>query len=87
MFEVVAVDAQDGSIELQHFDGTLEEAAPEEWLSMGAEKTGAPEDWSGSVDINTEDLPGAKKIPVRDWQIEFDRIVDANGIDTDLELD
>jgi hypothetical protein len=87
LFEVVALDAQDGSIELQHFDGTLEEAAPEDWLMMGAEKAGAPEDWSGSVDINTEDLPGSRKPQIRDWQSEFERVVDANSLNIDFEFD
>ncbi len=56
-FEVVAVDEKDQTIELQHFDGTLEEMDAEAWLELAAEPVDAPEDWSGSLDMDSEDLP------------------------------
>jgi hypothetical protein len=40
-FEIVAFDPDDGSIEIQYFDGTIEE------LDV--------EDWTGSVDVEPED--------------------------------
>ena len=55
-FEVVAYDADDGTIEIQYFDGTIEEWELEDWEAQwkdGAiEASEAPEDWSGSVDID-----------------------------------
>ena len=58
-FEVVAVDDDDGTIELQYFDGTVEEMDIEDWQ---AEKEGGtleeiepPEDWTGSVDVDMEE--------------------------------
>jgi hypothetical protein len=58
LFEVVAVDEDDATIEIQHFDGTIEEMDFEEWQSQwedGAfENAEAPEDWTGSVDIEPE---------------------------------
>jgi len=55
LFEVVARDDDDGTIELQYFDGTVEEMDIEDWEAQwedGAlESAEAPEDWSGSVDI------------------------------------
>jgi len=58
-FEVVAVDDDDGTIELQYFDGTVEEMDIEDWQ---AEKEGGtleeiepPEDWTGSVDVDPEE--------------------------------
>ena len=58
-FEVVAVDDDDGTIELQAFDGTVEEMDMEDWESQRAsgeiENAEAPEDWSGSVDVDDED--------------------------------
>jgi hypothetical protein len=59
LFEVVAYDADDGTIEIQYFDGTVEEMDVEDWEAQwedGAlESAEAPEDWSGSVDVDAED--------------------------------
>ncbi len=59
LFEVVAVDDDDATIDIQYFDGTLEEMDREDWESQweeGAlEAAEAPEDWSGSVDVDAED--------------------------------
>src|SRR4051812_49051957 len=58
-FEVVAVDDDDGTIELQYFDGTVEEMDIEDWQAekeAGAlEEIEPPEDWTGSVDVDAED--------------------------------
>lgn len=59
LFEVVAVDDADGTIEVQYFDGTLEEIDIEDWQTQYSageiEQAEAPEDWSGSVDVDRED--------------------------------
>lgn len=55
VFEVVAVDSADGSIEIQHFDGTVEELEVNAWLSLVPVETEPPEDWSGSMDIMSDD--------------------------------
>ncbi|HKZ72821.1 MAG TPA: DUF6763 family protein [Steroidobacteraceae bacterium] len=58
-FEVVAIDDDDGTIEIQYFDGTVEEMDFEDWESQwddgGIEAAEAPEDWSGSVDVEPDD--------------------------------
>ena len=58
-FEVVAVDNDDGTIEIQYFDGTVEEMDVEDWEAQwedGAlESAEPPEDWSGSVDVESSD--------------------------------
>jgi hypothetical protein len=56
LFEVVAIDAKDSTIEVQFFDGTLEEFDAESWLAEVAAEADAPEDWTGSVDIDQEDF-------------------------------
>ena len=56
-FEVVAVDDKDRTVEIQHFDGTVEEVDVGGWHEMAAEPIDAPEDWSGSMDVDSEDLP------------------------------
>ncbi len=64
-FEVVAFDEDDGTIELQYFDGTVEEMDLEDWQaekeSGALEEAEPPEDWTGSVDVDPEedDLRGA----------------------------
>jgi hypothetical protein len=59
LFEVVAFDDDDGTIEIQYFDGTVEEMDIEDWDTQweeGAlESSGPPEDWSGSVDVEPDD--------------------------------
>ena len=54
-FEVVAIDPDDRTIEIQYFDGTIEEIELDDWLEEPIEATEAPEDWTGSVDVDTED--------------------------------
>jgi hypothetical protein len=61
LFEVVAVDEDDATIELQHFDGTIEEVDFEAWPGLLIESVGAPEDWSGSVDMDPEDFVGTQQ--------------------------
>jgi hypothetical protein len=60
LFEVVAIDEEDDTIDVQYFDGTVTEMDREDWNEQWREGllTGAdpPEDWSGSVDIGAEDL-------------------------------
>ena len=59
LFEVVALDDDDGTIEIQYFDGTVEEMDIEDWEAQWDEGTlesaEAPEDWSGSVDVENAD--------------------------------
>jgi predicted dehydrogenase len=63
MMEVVAIDVSEGSIEVQHFDGTVEEFDMEGWQERGLITTKAPEDWSGSVDMEPEDFDNAGEEP------------------------
>jgi hypothetical protein len=56
-FEVVAVDEKDQTVEIQHFDGTVEEVDVDVWRELGAQPIDAPEDWSGSMDVDESDLP------------------------------
>jgi hypothetical protein len=60
LFEVVAVDEDDGTIEIQQFDGTIGEVEIENWSQMLLVEVSAPEDWSGSVDMDPEDYVGQK---------------------------
>ena len=54
-FEVVACDDDEGSIEIQYFDGAVEELDLESWHELTIQRAEPPEDWSGSLDIERED--------------------------------
>ena len=58
LFEIVALDEKAATIEVQFFDGTIDEVDMETWPTLIIEKVGAPEDWSGSVDMDPEDYTG-----------------------------
>jgi hypothetical protein len=62
LFEVVAIDDDEGTIDIQYFDGTVEEMDREDWEIQsedGAlEAAEAPEDWTGSVDVEAADEEG-----------------------------
>jgi hypothetical protein len=59
LLEVVAFDAAEGAVEVQYFDGTVEEFELADWRAQRAAGTISeaepPEDWSGSVDVDPED--------------------------------
>ena len=61
MFEVVAIDEDDHTIEIQHFDATIEEVDLESWAELLTVEISAPEDWSGSVDMDPDDYVGLKE--------------------------
>ena len=60
LFEVVAIDDEDETIEVQYFDGSVTELDFDSWneqmLDGSIDNADAPEDWSGSVDVGIEDL-------------------------------
>lgn len=57
LFQVVAIDRESGTIEIQEFDGGLDEFEFDEWRQMLVEEAAAPEDWTGPVDeVERDDL-------------------------------
>lgn len=56
-FRVVAIDETAGLIEIQHFDGDVEELELDTWYEFDLEPVEAPEDWTGPVDdVERDDL-------------------------------
>jgi hypothetical protein len=56
-FEVVALDEDAQTIEIQYFDGELEELDLDAWYELAIESIEAPEDWSGPFDeLESDDL-------------------------------
>lgn len=58
VFEVVAIDETAMTVEVQQFDGTVDEFDVERWPDLLLTEVSAPEDWSGSVDMDPEDYDG-----------------------------
>ncbi len=54
-FRVVAIDDVSGTVEIQHFDGDLEEVPIDEWYELELEPAEPPENWSGPLDVGEED--------------------------------
>ena len=50
-FIVTAVNEDEGTVEIQHFDGDLEEIEINDWYNMDIEVCEEPENWSGPLDI------------------------------------
>ena len=74
-FEVVAVDSDSETIEIQHFDGTVEEIDFDSWLEMPVEMTVAPEDYSGALDIEREDYAmESDALYMDDWSNPLDQL-------------
>jgi hypothetical protein len=67
-FEIVAIDRDDATIEIQYFDGTIEELDFDDWGEEQIVPASPPEDWTGSVDVDPEDLEN-----------EFDTTPGTNG--------
>ncbi len=59
LFEVVAIDESDMTVEIQQYDGTVDETELESWQERLTVEIIAPEDWSGSVDMDPEDFVSA----------------------------
>ena len=56
-FQVTAIDDRDKTVEIQYFDGDLDEVELNDWYHLQIEPIEAPEDWTGPVDdIERDDL-------------------------------
>jgi len=53
--EVVAYDPEEGSVEVQFYDGTIEEYERETWDDLELSSAEPPEDWAGSLDLTADD--------------------------------
>ena len=74
-FEVVARDDEEDTLELQYYDGTVEELDPEAWQAMNPVSVEPPEDWSGSMDLAREDMQGPDtREETADWMSELERL-------------
>jgi hypothetical protein len=77
MFQVIAFDEGDATIELQHFDGDIEEVSLVAWRTMDLEVSEAPEDWTGPMDdIERDDLGYSSETAMsdEDWRAPLQEV-------------
>lgn len=56
-FEVIDLDEAQGVVELQYFDGSLDQMDMDAWRRLEIEPIEPPEDWTGPVDdIERDDM-------------------------------
>ncbi|QJD29237.1 DUF6763 family protein [Methylococcus geothermalis] len=77
-FTVVAIDDDARTVEIQHFDGDLEEIDLDTWYLLPIELIEEPENWSGPMDVaELDDLGGTEitdTLP-EDWSEPLEEVV------------
>ena len=69
-FLVTAIDEHSDTVEIQYFDGTLDEIDLATWYAMDVELVEAPEGWTGPVDM--DDLSSIDaEMSAEDWQAPY----------------
>ncbi|WP_051277933.1 DUF6763 family protein [Solimonas flava] len=69
-FQVVAFDASQGLVEIEYFDGTIDEWPLAHWHALEIEPSAAPQDWTGAYDeVDRSDFPDDVESGMRpeDW--------------------
>ena len=75
-FMVEAVDLEHELVEIQYFDGELDELEFDEWYQLDLEPTEPPVNWSGPIDIGEQDDLGTEitdTLP-EDWKPPLEEI-------------
>jgi hypothetical protein len=80
VFEVVAVDLDDGDIEIQYVDGTLEELYLDTWNQLAIEPAAPPKGWTGPMDVSREDLIDLEGRSLAHLRKGYDYLIDVDGL-------
>ncbi|NVK23214.1 MAG: hypothetical protein HWD86_11910 [Kangiellaceae bacterium] len=56
IFEVVAIDEDEGTIEVQYFNGEIEELDQSSWQLLTLSAAAPPEDWTGAIEADDFDF-------------------------------
>ena len=62
-FQVVALDEGEGVVEVQYFDGEVEELDLADWADLEPRVVAPPEDWTGPYDDLEADDLGDTEVP------------------------
>lgn len=77
LFQVVAVDEDEGVVEIQDVDGDVDEIELDGWPSLQIDRAAAPEDATGPVDDFDPDDSGdsaESDSPSRNWRAPLDEL-------------
>ncbi|MEK7207519.1 MAG: DUF6763 family protein [Pseudomonadota bacterium] len=68
-FYVTALDEESGTVEIQHFDGDVDEMDLDDWRALDIEPIAPPEDWTGPMDKVVRDDLGYSETDMtsEDW--------------------
>lgn len=87
-FCVVALNEDDGTVEIQEFDGTMEEIDLDTWYTLDIETAEEPENWTGSLDVVEVDDLGTEitdttvddwNAPAKEFRTETEEVEDEWG--------
>ncbi|MEQ1440341.1 DUF6763 family protein [Fontimonas sp. SYSU GA230001] len=86
-FVVVAVDERDGAVEVQYFDGTVDELRLAQFVGQELERCEAPQDWTGPFDGIARDDLGATETDMspEDWNEPYGRSGDTAAPEPEAE--
>ncbi len=87
-FQVVALDESESVIEIQYFDGDIEEIDIDDWYLLDLEQIASPEDISGALDVSELDDLGSSiaDTDLEDWDTsaEEPKRLDEDDLNEDL---
>ena len=85
IFEVVAFDDEDGTVEIQHLEGEIEEFDLDSWSEMRLGDIAPPEDWRSGFELSQEDAADPDQtLQPEDWSGALKQIdADQAGIEDD----
>jgi len=55
VFQIMSINQDDNTIDIQHFDGNIEEISFEDWFGMDLELAEPTEDWSGAYELEDDE--------------------------------
>jgi hypothetical protein len=85
-FRVVAADEKAGWVEIQYFDGNLEELDLDNWYRLELQPIEAPENWSGPLDVvELDDLAGTEisDTPPEAWSESLEEVIKPQDLPTE----
>lgn len=68
-FEVVSIDEDSGMVEIQYYDGDIEDIDYEAWYELDLEPSEPPDEWTGPIaDADDEEVGFTEPETEEDWE-------------------
>ena len=85
LFEVVAYDPEDETVEVQYLEGEIEEYDLESWAELKLRTVAPPEDWRTGYELSSEDSVDADAtIYPEDWSGALNQLEPEDRVDEDV---